>query len=139
MADMTSRDRVFAALERREPDRVPMLEWSVSPVVREAILPGRSYFGFLDEIDLDAVMLGFGYAFLQGVEWLDPATGKLVLTMRAAVVEGRLGWLAATPDQRWDASPEVRPHVAVYRDGVLVGRGAKAPRRRAGLVGEILR
>ncbi len=71
MAEMTSRERVFATLERREPDRVPMLEWSVSPVVREAVLPGRSYFDFLDEIGLDAVMMGFGYAFLQGVEWLD--------------------------------------------------------------------
>ena len=71
MAEMTSRERVFAALERREPDTVPMLEWSVSPVVREAIMPGRSYGDFLDEIDLDAVMIGFGYAFLQGAEWLD--------------------------------------------------------------------
>ena len=56
---MNSRDRVFAALERREPDRVPMLEWSIDPKVRDAIYPECSYFDFLERIGMDGVSLGY--------------------------------------------------------------------------------
>ena len=58
---MNSRDRVFAALERKEPDRVPMLEWSIDSKVMDAIYPECSYFDFLDKIGMDAVSLGFEY------------------------------------------------------------------------------
>ncbi len=56
---MNSRDRVFAALERREPDRVPILEWSIDPKVRDAIYPECSYFDFLERIGMDGVSLGY--------------------------------------------------------------------------------
>jgi len=58
---MNSRDRVFAALERREPDRVPLLEWSIDPKVIEAIYPGYSYFDFVGKIGMDGVTLGYKY------------------------------------------------------------------------------
>lgn len=56
---MNLRERVFTALERREPDRVPILEWSIDSKVIDAIYPGCSYFDFLDRIGMDAVSLGF--------------------------------------------------------------------------------
>jgi uroporphyrinogen decarboxylase len=56
---MNSRERVFTALERREPDRVPILEWSIDSKVIDAIYPGCSYFDFLERIGMDAVSLGF--------------------------------------------------------------------------------
>jgi len=56
---MNSRQRIFAALERKEPDRVPMLEWSIDSKVIDAIHPGCSYFDFLDKIGMDAVSLGY--------------------------------------------------------------------------------
>lgn len=56
---MDSRNRIFSALERKEPDRVPSLEWSIDSRVIDAIYPGGSYFDFLEWIDLDAVMLGY--------------------------------------------------------------------------------
>ena len=58
---MNSRDRVFAALERKEPDRIPLLEWSIDSKVIEAINPGCAYFDFLDRIGLDGVVLGYGH------------------------------------------------------------------------------
>lgn len=58
---MNSRDRVFTALERKTPDRVPMLEWSIDSKVIEAISPGCAYFDFLDQIGLDGVALGYGH------------------------------------------------------------------------------
>lgn len=56
---MDSKNRIFTALERKEPDCVPLLEWSVDSRVINAIYPGASYFDFLERIDLDAVMLGY--------------------------------------------------------------------------------
>lgn len=56
---MNSRDRVFAALERKEPDRVPLLEWSIDAKVIEAIYPGCSYFDFMGKIGMEGVTLGY--------------------------------------------------------------------------------
>jgi len=58
---MNSRDRIFTALERKEPDRVPMLEWSIDLKVINAILPGCSYLDFLERIEMDGVSLGYSH------------------------------------------------------------------------------
>jgi uroporphyrinogen decarboxylase len=58
---MNSRERIFTALERKEPDRVPILEWSIDSNVMDVIYPECSYFDFLDRIGMDAVSLGFGH------------------------------------------------------------------------------
>ena len=68
---MTSKERVFAALERREPDRVPMLEWSVAAKVHDRLLPGGSYYDFIEWIGYDAVAPRFGHYYSQGVDWVD--------------------------------------------------------------------
>ncbi|HJP27478.1 MAG TPA: uroporphyrinogen decarboxylase family protein, partial [Dehalococcoidia bacterium] len=39
-AGMNGYERIRAVLERREPDMVPMMEWSIAPNVREALFPG---------------------------------------------------------------------------------------------------
>jgi hypothetical protein len=44
---MNSRERVLTALERKVPDRVPMLEWSIDSKVIDAIYPQCSYLDFL--------------------------------------------------------------------------------------------
>jgi hypothetical protein len=56
---MNSRERVFTALERKVPDRVPILEWSIDSKVIDAIYPQRSYLDFLEIIGMDGVALGF--------------------------------------------------------------------------------
>ncbi len=50
---MNSYERVIAALERRQPDRVPLVEWVVDERVMEAMLPGCDYFAFNDWLGLD--------------------------------------------------------------------------------------
>jgi len=60
---MNSKERIFAALERKEPDRVPLLEWSIDQKVIETLSPGSTYFDFLDKIGMDGVSLGYGHTF----------------------------------------------------------------------------
>ena len=51
---MNSRERIFAALERRAPDRVPAMELSIDWKVMKG-LNFNSYFEMIDGLDLDAV------------------------------------------------------------------------------------
>ena len=58
MDKMNSLERVIAALERNEPDRVPVFEWSINEKVREALYPDQSEdFDFVEAADLDAVVV----------------------------------------------------------------------------------
>ncbi|MBM3891491.1 MAG: hypothetical protein FJ388_20455 [Verrucomicrobia bacterium] len=50
---MTSRERIFCALERRVPDRVPLYEAVVDEKVMQALLPGCDYVAFNDWVGLD--------------------------------------------------------------------------------------
>ena len=53
---MNSYERVMAALELKEPDRVPILEWIISPNVIKAICPQANDQADFEEImDLDAI------------------------------------------------------------------------------------
>lgn len=52
---MNSRERVIAALERRQPDRLPTFEWKVSPHLIEAFTPGGDLFDFIEAAGHDAV------------------------------------------------------------------------------------
>lgn len=53
MPEMTSRERIFAALERKEPDTVPIHEMIISPNVMEGMLPGCSYLDFVERFQID--------------------------------------------------------------------------------------
>jgi len=56
MAEMTSAERVMAALRNEEPDRVPHFEWILDRHVREAILPGCDMEEFTLRMGLDAIL-----------------------------------------------------------------------------------
>ena len=56
---MNSAERVFTALRRQVPDRVPILEWYVHPGVYQAILPGASWPDFVEQCGLDAIVAHF--------------------------------------------------------------------------------
>ena len=58
---MNSRDRVFAALIRKEPDRVRTFEWDIDQGVIEALCPGCSDFDFIEAMDLDGVCVSPNY------------------------------------------------------------------------------
>jgi len=68
---MNSRERVFTALERREPDRVPVVEWVIDPQVMEGIYPGCTYLEFVERMGLDAAGPNTAYDFETGMDWID--------------------------------------------------------------------
>ncbi len=56
MAKYTHAERVFRALERKEPDMIPHFELYVDPKVVNAILPGASHEEFAEHMDWDALI-----------------------------------------------------------------------------------
>jgi uroporphyrinogen decarboxylase len=52
---MNSRDRVLRALERKEPDRVPIIEWDVDQRVRRQIAGNEDLLDTVEKLDLDGV------------------------------------------------------------------------------------
>ena len=48
---MDSLKRVFTALSRKEPDRVPILEWEIHNSVINAILPGTTLYDFIEQAE----------------------------------------------------------------------------------------
>ncbi len=56
---MNSAERVFAALRREVPDRVPHFEWWIHPKVYQAIVPGATWPDFVEAAGLDAISAHF--------------------------------------------------------------------------------
>jgi uroporphyrinogen decarboxylase len=54
---MKPKDRILAALERREPDLVPVFEWDINREVMKAISGSDDLFGFMKEWDIDGIPL----------------------------------------------------------------------------------
>ena len=95
MAEMNSRERVIAALERMEPDRVPLLEWGIDPKVMEAIHPGLGFLDFMEKIDLDAAGTNFSYDLKTSAQVLDPE--RRIIRDKWGVVRGFTTELIAFP------------------------------------------
>jgi uroporphyrinogen decarboxylase len=72
---MNSRERVVAALERRQPDRVPFFECVIDERVIDALLPGADYFRFNDWIGLDNASQNRSSWSRENVEFIDEAKG----------------------------------------------------------------
>jgi uroporphyrinogen decarboxylase len=72
---MNSRERVIAALERRQPDRVPLFECVIDQGVMDAILPGCDYFAFNEFIGLDNVSQNRSSWSRDNVDMIDERKG----------------------------------------------------------------
>lgn len=72
---MNSRERVIAALERREPDRVPYFECVIDHRVMQALLPGCDYFQFNEWIGQDNVGQNRSSWSRESVEMIDEERG----------------------------------------------------------------
>jgi uroporphyrinogen decarboxylase len=72
---MNSRERVVAALERREPDRVPYFECVIDEGVMDALLPGCSYFEFNEWFEMDNVSQNRSSWSRDNVEYIDKEKG----------------------------------------------------------------
>ncbi len=73
---MNSAERVFAALERRVPDRVPIVEVLIDPTIVKK-LGFSSYAEMYEELDLDAIFLNSLLDYPEGTTLEIPA-GKIV-------------------------------------------------------------
>jgi len=71
---MTSSERVFAAMRRGVPDRVPILENTIDPAI-VAALGFASYVEMYDTLPVDAVTLGPLLDYPEGAR-LEIPTGK---------------------------------------------------------------
>ena len=54
---MDSKERVLAALNLKEPDRVPIFEWEIDPKVINKICRGYSLANFVEKFDLNGFIL----------------------------------------------------------------------------------
>ena len=75
MTTMTSRDRVFTALQGGVPDRVPVMEMFIDPKVIDAISPGMSYEDFVDYADMDVVTCLTMADDPANINWVDRGRG----------------------------------------------------------------
>jgi uroporphyrinogen decarboxylase len=93
--EMNGRERIITALERREPDRVPLLEWGIDPKVMEAIYPGLPFLDFMERIDLDAVGTNFSYDLKTSAQVVD--AGRRLIRDKWGVIRGFTTELIAFP------------------------------------------
>ncbi len=68
---MNSRDRVFAVLEGKIPDRVPLMEMSVDHKVIEGLYPGLSYLDFVEKSDYYDVVTSLTGIVPPKLDWVD--------------------------------------------------------------------
>jgi uroporphyrinogen decarboxylase len=72
---MNSYERVIAALERRQPDRVPYLESVIDLRLMQSLLPGCDYYAFNEWIGIDSVGQNRSSWSRDNVEYVDKAQG----------------------------------------------------------------
>ena len=67
---MTSKDRILAALRREVPDRIPIFEWFIDPVVSQVLCESVDPIEVAERLDLDAVNIRADYT----KTWKDDVT-----------------------------------------------------------------
>lgn len=72
---MNSRERIIAALERRQPDRVPYFECVVDEGVMDALLPGCDYYQFNEWFEMDNVGQNRSSWSRDNVDYIDKEKG----------------------------------------------------------------
>jgi uroporphyrinogen decarboxylase len=72
---MNSRERVITALQRRQPDRVPLFECVIDAGVMDAILPGCDYYAFNEFVGLDNVSQNRSSWSRDNVDMIDEERG----------------------------------------------------------------
>jgi uroporphyrinogen decarboxylase len=72
---MNSYERVIAALERRQPDRVPYMESVIDERLMQALVPGCDYFQFNEWLGMDSVGQNRSSWSRDNVEYIDKEKG----------------------------------------------------------------
>ncbi len=102
---MTSHERIVAALQRRQPDRVPTFEWSIDPRVCRALTGSEDALEAIEALDIDAVAVraDYGKTFRTKTEFVDEwgATRRVTEDVLAATVESPIPDIARHGDFRF--------------------------------------
>lgn len=79
---MTGRQRIEDALQRKQPDRVPIFEWFIDAAVGQALVQSDDSIDMVERLDLDGVNLRPNYAreYLDDKTWTDEWGMKRQLT-----------------------------------------------------------
>ena len=75
MRQMTSQQRMLAALQGNPVDRVPIMEMFIDHKVIHKICPGMSYEDFIDYADMDAVTCLTMADSPENINWIDKERG----------------------------------------------------------------
>lgn len=59
---MNQKERVIRALERKEPDYVPTLEWDINPAIVKAITGSEDVLDIIETLDIDGIVIRPNYA-----------------------------------------------------------------------------
>jgi uroporphyrinogen decarboxylase len=127
---MTSYERVMTALNKGQPDRVPVVEFVIDPKVRRAICPDAKDFGDLaDFLDLDMVGCSAAFSRVSGddVEWIDE-WGVSYHASAEVVAHPISGPIASLDDLRnyRPPDPDAPHHLGLLPDFVKRYRGKRA-------------
>jgi uroporphyrinogen decarboxylase len=68
---MNSRERMFAVLEGKVPDRVPVAELWVDEKVFHPLFPGKSYYDFIEESDYYDAVNSLAGIVSPDIDWID--------------------------------------------------------------------
>lgn len=68
---MNSRERMFAVLDGKVPDRVPVAEICVDQKVFQSLYPGRSYYDFIEESDYHDAVSCLAGIVPPRIDWID--------------------------------------------------------------------
>ena len=68
---MNSVERIFAVLEGRIPDRVPVAELWVDEKAFQPLFPGKSYYDFIEESDYYDAVNSLAGIVPPGIDWID--------------------------------------------------------------------
>jgi uroporphyrinogen decarboxylase len=71
MREMTSRERIFTALEGKVPDRVPLMEILIDKKVRESLYPKISYNDFIEKMSIDVVCMELWSKDFKNIKWIN--------------------------------------------------------------------
>jgi len=79
---MNNRERVVAALELRQPDMVPVLEWAIDKKVAKGITGSENILDTVEELDLDGITIrpDYGREYIDELTYIDEWGSKRKIT-----------------------------------------------------------
>ncbi len=127
---LAPQERLWVLVGSRDYEGI--FDLAANTVVKRWVSGGRSIVAF------GGRLLVRPAAYRSDVDFVDIETMETLFTLHPLPGAEGAGWVAATPDGFWDASPGAEKYVMVFRGLEPAGEEAARGRRRDGLVGRML-